>query len=389
MIGLRNNHNAVSVHILTIVDAPQPIVNQSPDGLIVVVDGKISASHPILQDAIQNNGYVNLRGVQVSGYATAFGTATTSVALDGVYKNNNRVSAAKQSWSLPVSDTPAAFGDPVEKWVSVGQYGAKPDSNTDATAGIRQAFASGASTVYFPHGTYLISANITVPPTVRRIVGMMSAIHVVDGNAYTLNRDQGMFRVMNSKYPLSIEHMTFDNSDFGDQVGVEAASSEPVTLRDVAGAGVITLKRPATSGKVFIEDTCCGSMNIAGRNPVWMRQLDSEGLQPRVTNNGAPLWILGLKTEGNCTAVENTNGAQTEVLGGLMYIVRPVKQSVPAFVNTNSQMLVSFVEEGFTANALYTTYLADTESGTVHDFEAASQPPRNVAHMAPLLTTTK
>ena len=42
----------------------------------------------------------------------------------------------------------------------------------------------------------------------------------------------------------------------------------------------------------------------------------------RIHNNGSPLVVLGLKTEGYCTAVSSESGANTAILGGLLYVVR-------------------------------------------------------------------
>jgi hypothetical protein len=264
--------------------------------------------------------------------------------------------------------------------VSVAKYGAVPDSGQDATAAIRKAFASGADTIYFPHGLYLISDNIAVPSSVQRIVGMMSSLGAFPHRQNSFRRDQGMFRIFNQAHPLTIEHMTFDHSWLGDQTALEAQGSQPVVLRDVVGAGVVTLLRPANAGKAFVENTCCGTIDVSGPAGVWLRQVNSEGWGTRIANHGAPLWILGVKTEGNCTVVDNDHG-QTEVLGGLLYIVHGANPATPAFRDEDGDLYLAYVEEAFQSSQVYQTHVVVSDHGAVTSVEAGQLPPRNLARV--------
>lgn len=382
-IGLRNDRNAVAAHRLTITGAPSPVINASPDGLIVIVDGSINRAKPIAGDAIQNKGYAHIRNVAVSGYGSALGIPAPRQVIDGVYDRNTFLSASTQPHSLPVASAPVVEGDAVNEWVSVAAHGAKPDSQEDSTEAIRKAFESGASTVYFPHGTYFINDNIIVPPTVRRIVGMTSTIRVMSERSPNLRRDHGMFRVQNDRYSLIIEKLAFDNSYLGMQAAVEALGAQSLLLHDVVGAGVTTLKRHPEGGEVFLENTCCGLIDIAGKKGVWAKQLNTEGGLTRIRNNGAPLSILGLKTEGNCIALENTGGAKTEVLGGLLYIVQGADPATPAFRNVDSHITLSYVEEAFDPKNTYAVHLVDIQKDIVHKTEAKELPRRNVSRMVP------
>ncbi len=381
-IGLRNNHNVLSIHDLAISQARQPIVNLSQDGLMVIEGGKIENSTSG-SNAIDNKGYMNIRSLHIQGYETALGMTPPAV-MDGVYNGNTRLSTSGTPWSLPVEYPPAPSYEPPQKWVSVTHFGAKPDSEEDSTGAIRKAFASGAATVYFPHGTYLISDNIIVPPSVRHIIGMTSTIHAVARRPSGFRRDFGMFRTNNMKNILIIEKLAFDNSWLGDQVAVEAAGSAPLYLRDVVGAGVTTLLRPAGGGKAFMDNTCCGTVSVAGSQGVWARQLNTEGPGVRIANIGAPLWILGIKTEQDCTVLDNKAGAHSEILGGLLYITGAAADpSIPAFRNTDSHILLSYGEESFNTHATYAIHLLDTEKGVVKTINSNYLPKRNTGRMAP------
>ena len=112
-------------------------------------------------------------------------------------------------------------------------------------------------------------------------------------------RDHGMFRIEQLGPSLAIERLAFDMTDLGDQLAVELTARRDVTLRDVVTAGTSLLDRGPDGGRVFIEDTCCGSIHLSGPQPVYARQLDTEGGDNRIVNEGSPLTILGLKTEGD------------------------------------------------------------------------------------------
>lgn len=380
--GLRNNHNEIAVHDLTIRNAVHPLVNLSPDGLIVVDKGLIE-KQPSGNEAFENKGYININKLAVKGYKTAFGMSVHSL-INAVYYGNQLMPEASTAWSLPVENFTGIEGESREKWVSVEKFGAKADSQADATTAIRKAFNSGAATIYFPHGTYLISDNITIPESVQHIYGMTSTIHVYKQRQPGFRRDIGMFRAYNNKRPLAIEKLAFDNSYLGDQVAIEADGNQPVLLRDVTGAGVTTLLRPESGGKAFIENSCCGTVSVAGSQGVWARQLNSEGPGIRVKNSGAPLWILGIKTEHDCTILDNYNGAQTEILGGLLYITgNKANPDIPAFRNTDSHIMLSYAEESFDTHATYSIHILNTVNGIVKKVGSDSLPKRNTSHIAP------
>jgi hypothetical protein len=379
--GLRNDHNVVSAHNLTIEGAPQPVINKSHDGLVVIDNGWISRPKDTGDgDAIQNAGYLNLRDLKVKHYASVSGMPVSNAPVDGVFDGTNRIAPSKQSWSLPEEEAPIVPGKPIGQWVGVVP---PASAGADSTTAIRKAFASGADTIYFPHAHYLISENIAVPPTVHHIVGMMSMIGAVKGQGPSFRRDEGMFRIQNSTGPVVIEHVAFDHSDLGDQVGIEADGSQPLVLRDVVGAGLTTLKRPADGGKVFVEDTCCGAMEIHGPAGVWVRQLNTEGGGSRVIVDGAPLWVLGLKTEGDCVAIDNRQGALTEVMGGLIYPVRKTNPDIPAFRNHDSRMYLSYAEEAFAKDAVYQTQVENFADGQADQIEGSSLPLRTIGRMQP------
>ncbi|MBC7799194.1 MAG: hypothetical protein H7Z10_01110, partial [Gemmatimonadaceae bacterium] len=284
---------------------------------------------------------------------------------------------ARPGWVPEPVDTPIDRTTPPDRWANAATFGALGDGVTDATAALRRLFASGAAVVVLPTGTYVVSDAIEVPRSVRRIVGMNSTLRPASQRAPGFARTGGMVRVLTGGPPLEIGRLTFDNTNGGLQVAIEAAGARDVAIRDVVSAGATLLDRKAGGGRVFIEDVCCGRITLAGPRPVFARQLDTEGAGIRILNDGAPLWILGLKTEGVGTIVDNRGGARTDIFGGLLYVVRETDGSVPAFRNDASFLSASFVEEVLRAGRHYRVYVQQ-DGG---DVPAAAFPARGMGRM--------
>ena len=172
-------------------------------------------------------------------------------------------------------------------------------------------------------------------------------------------RDTGMFRIEQPGPPLLIERLAFDMTDLGDQLAVQVTAQRDVTLRDIVTAGTSLLDRVTQRRAGVHRGRLLRRLRIAGPAPVYARQLDTEGGGTRIVNDGSPLAILGLKTEGDCTVLENRNGARSVILGGLVYMVRDADPQSPAFVNAGGSLLASFVEESFRAASRYAVYLRD------------------------------
>jgi hypothetical protein len=197
-----------------------------------------------------------------------------------------------------------------------------------------------------------------------------------------------MLRVSEAGGPLEIERLAFDNTDAGPQVAIAVTADRSVVLKDIVGVGVTTLDRQAGGGAAFIEDTCCGLLRVEGPRPVVARQLNSEGGGVRVMNSGANLSIIGLKTEGFCTAVQTEASGRTEVLGGLLYVVvPPTGPDRPAFATRDAALTATFAEESLVPSSHYRLYLAATQGGESRETSAASMPPRGLGRIVPLLQT--
>jgi hypothetical protein len=378
-VGLRNDQNALAMRDLEI-RGPSPVIANTGNRGFLAIDGamlKPEGGSDELAAAIDNAGVATLRDVKVNG---------GKAALNGVLEGRTQwKQAAPPSWLPRGGDSPPT-PQIAEQWTNAGRFGAVPDGAQDSTSGLRRAFASGAAVIYLPHGTYAISDAIDVPPTVRRIVGMNSTIRILAKRLPGFSRTGGMLRITSGGQSLSIERLAFDNTDQGAQLAIEVSGGRDVAIKDVVSAGVTLLDRKQDGGRVFIEDVCCGRMQIAGPRPVLARQFDTEGGGVRILNVGSPLWILGLKTEGICTIVENREGAHTDIFGGLVYMVRDnPPTAVPALKNVDSWLAASFAEESLRANSRYSVFLSQESPGGTKTIDVNNFPERGFGRFVPSL----
>jgi len=248
----------------------------------------------------------------------------------------------------PTDDTPVPPYDPQAQWQGasgasawwLNTDGTITGTPTDALSHINAALACHGTnvTMYLPHGIYYISAPITIPSYVDRIVGMDSTIRILPGSNANFPAGAPIFDVVSNSSgscpysnTLVIERLGFDGSPAGSPFGIFAVRADAPTLgyfprtvvmRDVGAGGIYRLSQARNAGLMYLENTAGSAMTVAGPQPVEARQYNSEGSMnggPRITNTGAPLWVLGLKTEGPLNIINSlstTTFAINEVLGG-------------------------------------------------------------------------
>ncbi|HEX3991725.1 MAG TPA: hypothetical protein VHX39_11200, partial [Acetobacteraceae bacterium] len=374
--GLANDSNSIAAAHLSVETSGTAIANTSPKGLIVLADSGLRRAGGE-SDPFDNRGVIVAHSLALDGYPPVpnSGDRLSAVLSAGHWK------PLPAHTDVALDDAPAPVASPLRDWVNVLHFASPGPQPLDITDALRRAFASNAATVYLPFGRYTIHAAIDVPPTLRRFVGMNASITVRPEREPDFDRASGMFRITRAGPPLTIERLAFDMTDLGDQLAVEASGARDVVLRDIVTAGTSLLDRQANGGRVFIEDTCCGALHIAGPQPVIARQLDTEGGDTRIANDGGNLVVLGLKTEGDCTVLDDRNGARATILGGLLYIVGDADPTVPAFRDPSGGLSASFVEESLRPGSHYSIY----RQGGGQDVRATEFPPRGDGRIVPWL----
>ena len=369
-IGLQNASNAVSAADLAIDTPGEAIANTAPDGLVALANSQLAGRGQ--GGPIADRGAILADGVRVS---------PRDAVLHGVYQGGRFQATPLPPVSLP--DAPLPPEGAPKSWVNVMRFVTHPTAEPDITQALRRAMASGAATIYLPYGRYTITDGMSIPPTVRRIVGFNSSITVTPNRNPAFARDTGMLRIDQAGPPLLIDRVVFDMTNLGDQLAVQQTAARDLVLRDIVTAGTSLLQRGPGGGRTFIQDVCCGTMQIAGPAPVYAMQFDTEGGGDRIVNNGSPLVVLGIKTEGNCTVIDNRQGAHSTILGGLLYIVGDATPAVPAFRNAGGWLQASFIEESFSATSRYRTYLDDASAH--REIPATDFIARRYGRLVPLL----
>jgi hypothetical protein len=122
------------------------------------------------------------------------------------------------------------------------------------------------------------------------------------------------------------------NQSGGQSVTISHESERTLIVSSWIGAHVIG----RGSGDIFLDDYC-GRLDLERpKQHAWCRQLITEHQGTMLTNNGASLWILGMKTEKIGTIIHTLGGGTTDLLGCFVYSNRGWDGAIPAFVIEDS-----------------------------------------------------
>jgi len=364
--GLYNDGNICAIHGLNSSGAQPAIVNAASWGYIILLDGLMQGGNPG-GTAINNAGYVYLRNVTAQGFGFALASRSTDVPNSPIseYASDSVVSlfpSPQHSLRLPVEATPVSDEGDSAQWAAIdgGQwYG--------DTRAWTAAFTSGKSTVWFRPGVYLCSLAVDVPPTVKRVIGFGAQINKWNDGctaALTLRVSQM------SPDPLVVER-------FNGGVTIDHACARPVALCH-AGYDYHALNG---AGRLYLEDVGVDDVVLRPGQKVWARQLNTEGPDLHLTNNGAWLWVLGIKTEGKGTAISTLNSGATELLGTLLYPCQSFAAADgPAFINNESSVSLIYRVSSYVTNGNYPVQVRETRDGVTREY----RPAVNAAGIMPL-----
>ena len=358
IVGIEDIEGVLAIRKLTSVNTV-PAIIASKQALLDIIEANLtggsSANSAIEYVDDASRGY--LRGITSSGYGSALkhrgtvvaGSSVTEWVSDAVLKLNP---TTKLSLNLPIEETPTYFDETLSNWASVGNA----SGGSDMVA-IQAAMNSGKSTVYFPRGFYFrVTGSITVPASVKHIIGVGAVIKSMNDMG-----GQAIFKFVggtsSDQTILERFELTSDNGYI-----VEHASARTIVMKDLGVNGGNAYKNEPGAGKLFIDDVVSKGWFFNGAQSIWARQFDTEGDITYATNNGAKLWILGFKTENSETVVETRNGGSTEIFGGFTYTFGD--RGKPAFINSGSNLSVSFCGTTYMNPGVYSTIVSETSGAT-------------------------
>ncbi|HEV7301279.1 MAG TPA: glycosyl hydrolase family 28-related protein [Tepidisphaeraceae bacterium] len=348
-----------------------------------------------------------IRNTTFGGYGTSIsstvaGVTTTRTGNVGEFVSHavakNFPDAPGTSLNLPVNETPEYENlNVASDWAYVGA-----PSGGDDTAAIQSALNSGKPVVYFKGWAwYRISTTLTVPATVRKIVFDHATIAAATtGSIFTNATSPAPFlKFMGA----TAEPVIVDRAQLRLHIDTLTTAGAQGFLHDTARplvfTGLLVFTQAATqaylptanAGDVYFEDAAISGMTFRRGQNVWARSLNPEGSQAvKITNDGANLWILGLKIEHPTTVLQTQNFGRSEVLGGLQFpnfkgVVGqgPTASSPPAFVNNQGYVSISYGSLAYPPSGTnsgtfdwYTHFRESRDGSTYANLIASSLPGR-------------
>jgi Pectate lyase superfamily protein len=320
--------NLISTNsVPAIVNGPLNGRDSTGEGLVVLTQATLKNTGNTGGPAIRNQKSMFLQAVNAEGYdrivtrdLTAFrGNETDVVSFLGEYWANGQTTDRRggavsafggpdTTLGLEVLETPEVAWSPLNAWASPLQFGGVPSDGVDDTAAIQKAIDSGAETVYLPRGTWQLEGALMVRGSVKRLMGTEATLLTKSGTAAVIRVEDG------TANPVVLERF---EQPSGSNVSIEHASARTLVIQDALVSAYSPIV-PAP-GDVFFRDVVMGRITVRNQR-AWARQLNLEGSPaaqglPRVLNDNAKFWILGMKTEDNGTDVRTISGGVTELYG--------------------------------------------------------------------------
>lgn len=358
--GLYVSANAVGVEDLVVENTPCAVRNDFPNdwphwgGVVALVGGRFSAKNSD-QPAIDNRSVLYARDVKTSGFKAALRSAKKDSTNDwaGPDITEFTSSKTKQLFDGPTNTLRLAIKREPEfpwetdtnRWICANDFGAKAGDNrndTDAMQKAIDAAAAAKKTVVYLRGIgggdpnwYTINGEVRVHGSVRHVIGL--------GFGRVIGGANGKFVVDDSSAPV----VKFQNLQAfgGKHVAVENRSAKNTLVVEGCDLKIIG----AGKGDIFATD--CPS-HVELRSPgqrIWARQLNPEGTSDTglVQNNGADLWVLGVKFEGAGVRFKTSGGGRTEAFGMFNYGPGNLKKddARPMFDIDNASFSIAGVRE--------------------------------------------
>lgn len=357
-VGLVVSANVVAVEDLVVENTPLAIENQVPNGwdhwggMVTLVGGKFrggKADGP----AILNHLGLYARNVAAEGFGQVLVSHTERGSIAGD-KIQEYISFAgkklyddspERSLNLEIQREPVVpWENNRDNWFCLDDAGAIAGDNQDDSAALQQGLNNAArqkkTVVYFrgcggaEPNWYNLQRPVTVPAPIRMVLGL--------GWARLLGEQGGGFVIDDQSAPV----VRFQNIDSFGGPPIQITNSAKTNKLVVESCGVHVVGNGG--GEIYLTD--CPALLTLQRpgQKCWARQLNPEGNSDDglVQNNGADLWVLGVKHEGRGVRFATKNGGRTEILGLFYYGGFPDENDErPVFLVDNASFSVTGLRE--------------------------------------------
>lgn len=355
--GIENHDQAIAIRNLRSSNKVPAVANFGENAMLTLVDGALeySGNKKSSIPAIYNEGFLFVRGISTSRYATAIedhGPADGK-GLKGPeileYSSDiptNLCHTPPYSFKLSIAETLIPTEQPADQWVGLsGDYGGTTNDGTDDSKAIQQAIDDGAETIFFtPGGRYTINKDIHIRKRLHRILGTEARI---DGPGKFII-DDGSFN------EVSIERF----SEFGS--GIVHHSARTLILKNMKTKSYES--DSIGSGDLYIEDVSMSRM-VINLQHVWARQLHMDNDQnTKIVNNGGTLWILGLTAENGNTVLHNRDHGEAELIGVHVISNRKAK-TAPMFINDTASISIEGLRETALQGNTFPKIVEETRNG--------------------------
>ena len=403
--GIYNSGNVLSVRGLASTNYVPAIYNQSALGLITLLQASLNGGSSSIS-AIENSGTIYARNVNTSGYLSALASNSKTIPgktlteydsgpTQGLFSNT------ASSMNLPIQETPQFEDSNLADWANVIAFGADSSGSSDSSAAIQAAIDSGATTVYFPTGKYLVNQTVFVRGNVRTISGFDSYITPPKTAFQSPTSPLPLFRIDAGAPDVTLSHVQLGNWGayaYPGIIFVEQNSSRSVVLTDSAYLSIGTVggvgyqNTALGTGSLFVEDVSAAPWNIMYAQDAFARQINPEANGTKIVNNGGNLWILGLKTEAAGTNIETDNGGITELLGGLIYPAQTVPSNQSAFLINKGRASLVYAVSNYSVPSsspysIFQTQVTEIQKGITRTLPTLSLPSRGYGILMPLYSS--
>jgi hypothetical protein len=381
IVGLENNQ-PIAIENLTSANKV-PAIRSTSFSLahLILINANLNGISAMSSGlaAIEADSPYYLRQVKISGRYSAVlkekGRVVEQKQIDEKWSNLSQVVPANKQGhlKLAISSPPLPYLEPSASWHI-------PDSSQeDDTQAVQKALNSGAKTIFFPGNvTYKISTTLEVPPTVQRIIAHKNPNGNIVVPDFMLDSfgDKPMLRLRGkTKNPLTIESLglsTWPRQSHAFEVATDRAVY--IKYSESIVRGKITTTDNWT-GKIY-ADEWLGDIQLNGRGAAWLRQWnpennpftpgESNSQVAYATNNGAKLWVLGMKTEAPAIHVITKNQGETEILGGFFrdhFSPTEYQPNVPYFITEDSFLSASYVQYAWASGKTRRLQVIEIQNG--------------------------